>query len=501
MSSRILLTLTAVLLVSSVLLTGVLSQDDPQEEEPNLIGSVIDIETGSPLAATVVVRGTEEQSWMYVFETDDEGMFSGKVPVGKIYVMVEAKGYLPFRTDYNMIEGEVVELVVPMEKQPVDEVLDPNVFGYVFDTNENPVHAFIVFFNDQTDGIKAETDRSGMFELRLKPGVYRWKASAEGYYPVDGTHEVPREGETRLTVRMKPMDIEKPPLGTIYGMVVNFEGEPLPGTHVTFMSIEPIPDPILDEAGKVLEVREMFFEVGTSDDGTFRIVLPLGIYMMEAYMEGYLPFSMDIAITPENPEAKAYIEMEWTGFEEPFSEPNIRLTMEMTDSNSDGNPEKLFIEAHVDEDQEPYLILEKVDENSDGIPESVKFHMDMPKDIIYYVMEMIMERMYMQGNIVPLPEIPYNDQDGNGIPDIDDIPGDMEIPPEPFDAAGDPDLPDSNKESDVNDLDSGSTISEKGSGSDDNGALPAMIGAIGLLIVIVTLVFLGGYIYRIRKRS
>ncbi len=420
-------------------------------------------------------------------------------------------------------EGATLEMKILMEPKESDEAPESNVYGHVFDIEENPIHAFIVFYNDHTDGLKVESDRSGMFNLHMAPGTYRWKASAEGFNPEDGELDVPREGETRVIIMLKRVE-EKPPMGAIHGMVVNLENEPIPGAHIIFMALETPRDPSIEGDGGVHGAPDMVFEIESGRDGTFAIKLPLGMYMMEAYAEGYGPYMMEIALTPDHPEAKAFIEMEWVGHEEEFKEPNIRLSLEMTDEDSDGNPEKLHIVVHIDDNEDPDLVFMMIDRNSDGNPESVKFEMDMEKHLVVYVLEMIFNRMDMQMGYPPVPEEPYWeedwDRDGDGVPDDpnndgqwDDnrepIPGEEGTPPEAIERLKDlmgveeeePLDADGEAAASEDENDDQNTVSDKGSDSNNNGKIPAMVGAIGILLVVVTLVVLAGYMIRIKKRS
>jgi len=524
MSSRILMTVLAALLVSSVLVTGVISQDDPdQERDPNVIGKVMDAKTEKPLDAYILIHGTEEQSWRFDYRTDDQGIFRAHVPPGKVYITIEAEGYQTQRLEKELKEGGELEMRILLEPKETDKAPEPNVYGHVIDIEEDPVHAIVVFYNENTDGVRAESDRSGMFKLHIAPGTYRWKASAEGFNPEDGELDVPREGETRVIIMLKRVE-EKPPMGAIHGMVANLENEPIPGAYITFMALETPRDPSVEGDGGVHGAPDMIFEAKAGKDGTFVIKLPLGIYMMEVHAEGYHPYMMEIALTPDHPEAKAFIEMEWAGYNEKFEEPNIRLSLEMTDEDSDGNPEKLHIIAHVDDNEEPDLVFMMIDKNSDGNPESVKFEMDMEKHFVVYVLEMIFNRMDMQSGYLPGPEEPYWeedwDKDGDGIPDDPDHDGQWdengewtydgeEMPPEvidrlkdlmgveeeePLDAAGE-------AQASEDENDDPNTVSDKGSGSNDNGKIPAMVGAIGVLLIVVTLIVLAGYMIRIKKRS
>lgn len=500
MSSRVIMSAIAMLLISSVLMAGAVSREGPEQEtEPNVIGKVLDAKTETPLAAHVSLHGSSEQSWKFDLRTDDQGIFRAHVPPGKVFMIVESEGYFTQRSEHSLREGGILELRVVMEKRPVDDVKDENVFGHMMDLAGNPVSGTVIFHNEKTDGIKVRTDGSGMFKVHLAPGEYRWKAVSEGFHTSDGGLEVPREGEVRIMINLEPLEREEPVFCFIAGMVTDLDGEPIGGAQIIFMSMEPIPD----EDGPIHPEREMIFDILSERDGSFKIEIPPGLYMVEVHMEGFHPYFMEIALTPEHPEAKAHIEMERMEEEEPWEEPNIRMFLEMTDEDSDGNPERIFVEVHVNEDDEPDLVLEMTDENSDGDPDSVRFHMDLPKDMIAFVMMLLKERMGGENKMPPLPDMPYPDDREMPYPDEEERSGENDHPPgwdEPGQLAGDM-IEEDGSVLDQEKPGTENTVSDKGSGQDDDGRLPAMMGAAGVIVIIISAMVLGGYIYRLKKKN
>jgi hypothetical protein len=70
---------------------------------------------------------------------------------------------------------------------------------------------------------------------------------------------------------------------------------------------------------------------------------------------------------------------------------NIRTHFEMVDENSDGIPDMIHIIIHINNDDEPDVIIKIADENSDGNPEIVAMEMNLPPVMMGFLLRILME--------------------------------------------------------------------------------------------------------------
>lgn len=70
----------------------------------------------------------------------------------------------------------------------------------------------------------------------------------------------------------------------------------------------------------------------------------------------------------------------------------IRTHFRMVDKDSDGVPETIHFEVHIDDDDEPDLVMDMTDRNSDGNPEVVEMESNLPPEMMMLIMRMMRER-------------------------------------------------------------------------------------------------------------
>lgn len=482
-----------IFLLTSVLSLNVLAQENlaSSEREPNLIGKVVDAETSEPVIAEILIHGGPEDSFRYRFKTDREGFFKAAVPTGVAYILIEADGYQSLKKEVE-VGNDPVEVVFSMNKKTDDEP-EPNLYGRMFSEDGVGVMGALAFHNENSDGISVKTDREGYFKTHIKPGAYLWHAKAEGFEPRRGEIEVPGGEQVRMQVKMESVR-EEVSMGILAGHVLNPEGESLPFTEIMIMHLNP--------TGDSFSPGEKWIETG--ERGYFKVELPFGAYYLEAHHEGYELFSHEFRIWEEEPEMKMRILMEWEEKED-----RVHIHMEYTDKNSDGHPEELIIEADMDSDDIPDVVIKMYDENSDGNPESVIFDMDLPKDEMNEILFLILEKAsqmppFKGPGSEPYPWGPDEDEDGYY--------GDKPVPGE--DPYGDPDdhHGDEERHDDETDPDRESSImidggsseeessrSDKGSSNNAMDDLPVILALIGAILILVAIVVIGGYALRFRK--
>ncbi len=70
----------------------------------------------------------------------------------------------------------------------------------------------------------------------------------------------------------------------------------------------------------------------------------------------------------------------------------IRTHFRMVDKDSDGVPETIHFEVHIDDNDEPDLVMDMTDRNSDGNPEIVEMESNLPPEMMLLIMRMMRER-------------------------------------------------------------------------------------------------------------
>jgi hypothetical protein len=483
-------------LFASILSLNVFAQENlaESEREPNLIGKVVDAETSGPVMAEILVHGGPEDSFRYQFKTERDGVFKAVLPQGTVYLLIEAEGYQSLKKEVE-IGKDPVEMRFLIKKTINDEP-EPNLHGRLISEDGTGIHGIISFHMENSEGITVESDRGGSFSIHIKPGTYIWHAKAEGYQPRRGEISVPRGEPVRMKVRMEPAR-EEVRTGMLAGHVLDPDGEPLPFTEIMIMHLNPTSDSY--------SPGEKWIETG--ERGYFKVELPFGAYFLEAHHEGFLPFHHEFRIWDEKPEMKLRIMMEWEQEEE-----RIHIHMEYKDENSDGHPEELIIEADLDSDDIPDVVIEMYDENSDGNPESVVLDMNLPRDEMNEILFLILEKASRMPPFGGPGSGPYPwGQDPDRDHHHDDEPGPDEDPyrdPDTYNGFeenydGETDTDDSERGNSIM-VDNGydeeeSSKSDKGSNKSAMDDLPVILAMTGAILVIVAFVVIGGYALRFRK--
>lgn len=383
MHRRTFLSLVIVAFLSTAIFTAAAGQNERPERESNLEGFIYDVTTEEPVSGMIHIRGTPEMSFMLTIEVDETGVFEAHVPAGIWHIIVESRGYHPIEKRIEVVEGDPIGMRLGLE--PVEDgqgeapgAPDPNVFGKVMDEDGNPIKAIVAFLAPNDETVVLETQRDGKFSIPLPQGAFPYEVRARGYDPVRGIVDVPATGSIRLPIVMeKTDDSETPEHGVLFGKVVDPEGNPIPGAMIF---LEPMP------TDRVIRPQPTPVETSSGRDGTFKIRLRFGMYMMMVEAEGFHPYCMELAVTPDDPEVRAFVEMEPMEMECPL---DFKIHFEYVDSNSDGTFEKIHLTVNIDMDEEPELVLTIIDRNGDGNPESIIFDMDIPHDLIVHVMEVI----------------------------------------------------------------------------------------------------------------
>ncbi|MEM2009728.1 MAG: carboxypeptidase regulatory-like domain-containing protein [Thermosphaera sp.] len=138
-----------------------------------ITGLVLDALSGYPIAnATVTVMELN-----LTVLTDEDGLYTVKVPPGTYDLLAEAVGYQPLQLSVTVDEAEIVIVNFPL--YPLG---NGTLWGYVYDaTTSQPIADAIVYTFVNNTLVYNTTDSSGYYELSLPSGQYVVRAYKPGY--------------------------------------------------------------------------------------------------------------------------------------------------------------------------------------------------------------------------------------------------------------------------------------------------------------------------------
>ncbi|MGA1821141.1 MAG: hypothetical protein ACMUIG_01285 [Thermoplasmatota archaeon] len=402
--SRFIPLIAVALLTVSVLSMVVSEEPTESDKEPNLFGKVIDSINEKGISAVIHFGGGPENSFRYTAQSNEEGAFRLYLPPGEYVYEAEARGYMATRGELKMPDGQKMELSIKMDL--LDAVKEGNLHGKVIDARTGEgIIAVVEFGGIETDiAFRAETDRSGVFSLLIRPGGYYYHSISEGYEPFKGEIKI-GEGPQRLLIEMKRIRQEERDFGVVKGFVGSPDGKPIPGAVVTFM-------PFIEEHVKIREDGTVVendvppepmepITARTDERGHFMIRLRFGGYEVHAEARGYHPAVMPFRIGPDNPEAGIKIIMEGMENLEPgFG--GLKVEIKKVDANSDGLPELIHIALDVNGDDKLDAEYHYEDENSDGNPEVELLMLDLPPEFVERAMNIILKLIAMRSAMPPM---------------------------------------------------------------------------------------------------
>ncbi len=150
---------------------------------------------------------------------------------------------------------------------------EANLAGMVVDadTGDGVVAVVHVVNRDKEILFSIETGEDGTFSASLPEGVFTYEADAEGYESARGDFTIRGDGQLTLTMELQPLRSIRP---NLFGRLVSaVDREGIPGA-VAFYSERSDIEP---------------FKIETKRDGSFELPIPPGMYMYEAYSEGFEP--------------------------------------------------------------------------------------------------------------------------------------------------------------------------------------------------------------------
>jgi hypothetical protein len=153
--------------------------DRPIEEEEELenneiaygkiIGYVYNALEEEPIGGAFVVIRNPESERELKFETNERGMFEAKLPRGKYVIVVEARGFWPYKEELIVRGNDEQKLRIPLKPKEVEEPEKP-------ERPERPEKP------EDYRLWRTFTDRGGWYEyLEIPPGHYEIRAFAHGH--------------------------------------------------------------------------------------------------------------------------------------------------------------------------------------------------------------------------------------------------------------------------------------------------------------------------------
>ena len=143
---------------------------------------------GAPIAGARVSAGGRS------YRSDSEGHVELELPPGADAISIEAPGYEP-TTQQLGATGAPVQRVVLAPPDPGSEIK-----GVVRNLASQPLAARIEVL---PVGTRVSTDREGQFVIRIAPGDYRLRISADGYETQERPAQVEPSGVTIIVVDLK----------------------------------------------------------------------------------------------------------------------------------------------------------------------------------------------------------------------------------------------------------------------------------------------------------
>ena len=151
-------------------------------------GKVTDAKTGDPVKAIVSFPEIKNSNPV---ETDEDGIFRVQLPAGNYTIRVDAAGYKP-QVEPLVIEARKAK-IVNFELIAAEGAI--KLTGKVYDrSNSQGVGANIVFEKDGKQYKSVSDASSGIYMIKLMPGVYKVTISADGYIPKTIPFIVPKTG-------------------------------------------------------------------------------------------------------------------------------------------------------------------------------------------------------------------------------------------------------------------------------------------------------------------
>jgi hypothetical protein len=279
--------------------------EQPEENEEItygvVIGQVFNALEEVPIGGAVVTIHNLETEREIKLETNERGMFEVKLPRGKYVLIVEARGFWPYKEELIVKVNSEQKMRIPLkpkEIEPEPEVR-PTLCGHIFDAvTDEPIFGWVEI-------------SQGSPEI---PGPNIPEMDKKEWY-----EEKELDGKTRQAESDRPIEESEETNEVVYGVVAGYvynpvENEPISGALVIIHHLE--------------SERELKFE--TNERGIFEAKLPRGKYVLVVEARGFWPYKEEL-IVRGNDEQKLKIPMKLKEVQKPEKPEDYRLWRTFTD--------------------------------------------------------------------------------------------------------------------------------------------------------------------------
>jgi outer membrane protein OmpA-like peptidoglycan-associated protein len=155
-------------------------------------GRVLDAETGEGIPADIYVEGTD----LHIVANEKGEFFLSSLPSGIYRIVLNAPGYREEKRLIALLEEKSFDYTILMEKMRERK-------GWISikleDSFGSPIEAEVIF-----DGEKFMTDRSGLLNLEIEPGIHRIIAEPSGYEGIEREVFVDEGDTLTLPIKLSP---------------------------------------------------------------------------------------------------------------------------------------------------------------------------------------------------------------------------------------------------------------------------------------------------------
>ncbi|MCX7910787.1 MAG: carboxypeptidase regulatory-like domain-containing protein [Endomicrobia bacterium] len=196
--------------------------------------------------------------------TQQDGSYLMSLDVGTYDIKVTAFGYLTqIATSVVIIPAQTTTKNFILKRIPVGYLV-----GKVLDEQAQPIVGAVieVFYNSVVVTSKT-VDQNGDYSITIPTGTYEVKASSEGFISKISSVTIIENSTTTLNFVLK-----KIPKGTLRGFVLSSDGEPINLATINIYS-----------------QQQLISTTYTNDIGFYEVILPTGVYKVEATASNYQP--------------------------------------------------------------------------------------------------------------------------------------------------------------------------------------------------------------------
>ncbi len=244
------------------------------------------------------------------------GAFALRLPAERYRVSVRARGYEPLETQSEVRPGMPPLRYVLKRSEPVPSTFGMNVFvverGRTGAAATRPVPEAKVHVSlGALMAAAGETNRSGQFAARVKPGSYTVRVDKPGYGTATAQVEISTKDVTQqvvLTRRAEPPP-EEAEQRTLSVRVSQQTTRPP-------MSIKPTGTPLAGAQVTVMLGSRRVATGTTSTAGTYRVPLAPGNYSVKVEAQGFSPAGKTISLTTSDAEVQVQLDRRPTTTEE-----------------------------------------------------------------------------------------------------------------------------------------------------------------------------------------